>query len=212
MEHKAVGPLGCNCTLLGNTETGEAYVVDPGGEPDWILGWLKRRHLKLKGVLHTHAHFDHFWASGQLRESTQAPLALHKKDEFLWKLFPMQCSLFGAPAPTGPMPPPDTWLEHDQPVELGDLHGKVLHTPGHSPGSCCFHFEPLKLLLAGDTLFRRGIGRTDLWGGDSKAIERSIKNKLFKTLDEATDVIPGHGPNTTLREEMERNPYVGLGA
>lgn len=210
IEHWAVGPLRCNCTLIGDTASGEAVIIDPGGDASRILAWLETHQLRLTRVLHTHAHFDHFWASGLLREKTQATLSLHKSDLFLWRLFPKQCQLFGIPQPEGVMPEPDSFLEHEQPIAFSPLPGTVLHTPGHSPGSCCFHFASRKLLLAGDTLFRRGIGRTDLWGGSAPKIEHSIKERLFKPLEESTTVIAGHGPSTTLKEEMEQNPYVGI--
>jgi hydroxyacylglutathione hydrolase len=208
IEHKAVGPLRCNCTLIGNPETQEAWVIDPGGDADWILSWLEQYKLKLVGVFHTHAHFDHFWASGLLRHATDAPLALHPKDAPLWDMLPVQCQLYGLEPPPGVMPKPDVWLEHTQKLALGDLKAEVIHTPGHSPGSCCFHLPQEQLLLAGDTLFRGGVGRTDLWGGDTKALETSIQKRLYQTIDEDTTVVAGHGPNTRLGDEMKNNPYV----
>jgi glyoxylase-like metal-dependent hydrolase (beta-lactamase superfamily II) len=186
----------------------EAIVVDPGGDADKILALLARHQLRVTKIVHTHAHFDHFLASGQLREATQAPLALHPDDAPLWHALPEQCARFGL-AHT-PVPPPDAWLEDEFELCAGSLRGRALHTPGHSPGSTCFHFQQLEtsgLLLAGDTLFRRSVGRTDLWGGDFGQLRTAIQTRLY-TLHPATCVVPGHGPQTTIGDELEHNPLV----
>jgi glyoxylase-like metal-dependent hydrolase (beta-lactamase superfamily II) len=116
-----------------------------------------------------------------------------------------QCRLFGVPYKPAPLP--DYWLRDEEKIVLGGVEGRALHTPGHTPGSMCFHFEQDRLLLSGDTLFRGGIGRTDLWGGDYEAIERSIRERIY-TLQEATRVITGHGPETLIGDERESNPFV----
>ena len=209
VETFAVGPLGCNCTILGDPTTGHAIVVDPGGDADKILAVVQHHGLTVQRIVHTHAHFDHFLASGQMREATGAPLGLHSADAPLWEALERQCAMFGIPYQ--PVPPPDDWLDHEEPLLVGTLEGECLHTPGHSPGSVCFHFEPLKLLLGGDTLFRRSIGRTDLWGGHADTLMQSIRDRLF-VLDEATHVVTGHGPATSIGEELRENPYVGCQA
>jgi hydroxyacylglutathione hydrolase len=203
----AVGPLQCNCTIVGDTNSGEAIVVDPGGDVDLILMNLSEMGLsKVTRILHTHAHFDHFMASGQLKEKTEAELALHRADEYLWTHLEDQCARYNLRYV--PVPPPDHWLKHEEELSLnGCTCGKVIHTPGHTPGSASFWFEDNKLLLAGDTLFRGSIGRTDLWGGDYETIEKSIKERLYSLDDEAT-VITGHGPETTLGREMRTNQFV----
>jgi glyoxylase-like metal-dependent hydrolase (beta-lactamase superfamily II) len=117
----------------------------------------------------------------------------------------MQCRLFGISYV--PVPPPTKWLDDEEPLAVGDTQAVAMHTPGHTPGSMCFYFESAKLLLAGDTLFRGSIGRTDLWGGDSGAIERSIRERLY-TLDETTRVITGHGEETTIGFEVRYNSFV----
>src|SRR5207247_8138910 len=132
---------------------------------------------------HTQAHSDRFPRPAAMNRATGAPLRLHKADQQLWDNLELQCRTFGLPYP--PAPPPDRWLKNDEELSLGAVTGIALHTPGHTPGSMCFHFEAAKLLLAGDTLFRESIGRTDLWGGDAQAIERSINTRLY-TLDEDT--------------------------
>ncbi|MFN8615195.1 MAG: MBL fold metallo-hydrolase [Vampirovibrionales bacterium] len=213
IESFAVGPLQCNCTLIGHKATGTAVVIDPGGHPDKILKKLEKHQLTLTRILHTHAHFDHFLASGILRTKTQASLALHPQDRFLWDMLPLQCSLFGIELPKSPMPPPDQSLEHEEPLATQwgtDLHGQCVHTPGHTPGSCCFHFPQAQLLVGGDTLFKGSVGRTDLWGGNFKQLENSIQSRLY-TLDEATTVIAGHGPSTTIGEELRHNAVVRWG-
>nr|WP_272884341.1 MBL fold metallo-hydrolase [Stutzerimonas stutzeri] len=198
-----VGPLQCNCTIIGDSLTGRAIVVDPGGDPQRILARIEALGLKVVSIVHTHAHLDHFLASGQIKERTGATLHLHKDDQFLWDSLEQQCALFGVPYT--PVPAPDLWLVDDEALACGC--GVALHTPGHTPGSMSFWFPETKLLLAGDTLFRRGIGRTDLWGGDYATIERSIRQRLYR-LDEDAIVITGHGPQTRLGDEMRENPFV----
>jgi len=200
-----VGPLQCNCTILGDLVSRKAIVVDPGGDSEILLERLVELNLQVERIIHTHAHLDHFLASGKMKEATGAKLALHREDLFLWDMLEDQCRLFGIPFE--PPPPPDQWLENEEEIDLNDLQGKALHTPGHTPGSMCFLFESQKLLIAGDTLFQGSIGRTDLWGGDFKKIEKSIQEKLY-TLDEETSVITGHGESTSIGHEMRANSFV----
>ena len=200
-----VPPLGCNCSIIGDPITRHAIVVDPGGDHERILDELRALGLTVSCVVHTHAHFDHFLASGEMQRATGAPLCLHKADQILWDNLELQCRTFGVPYT--PVPPPDRWLTDGEELSVGDVRGTALHTPGHTPGSLCFHFETAKMVIAGDTLFHGGIGRTDLWGGDAAAIERSIRDRLY-TLDEATRVITGHGEETSIGFEMRFNPFV----
>ena len=200
-----VGPLQCNCTILGDLVSRKAIVVDPGGDAEILLERLVELNLHVERIIRTHAHLDHFLASGKMKEATGAKLALHREDLFLWDMLEDQCRMFGIPFE--PPPPPDQWLENEEEIDLNDLQGKALHTPGHTPGSMCFLFESQKLLIAGDTLFQGSIGRTDLWGGDFKKIEKSIQEKLY-TLDEETSVITGHGESTSIGHEMRANSFV----
>ena len=200
-----VGPLQCNCTILGDLVSRKAIVVDPGGDSEILLERLVELNLQVERIIHTHAHLDHFLASGKMKEATGAKLALHREDLFLWDMLEDQCRMFGIPFE--PPPPPDQWLENEEEINLNDIQGKALHTPGHTPGSMCFLFESQKLLIAGDTLFQGSIGRTDLWGGDFKKIEKSIQEKLY-TLDEETSVITGHGESTSIGHEMRANSFV----
>lgn len=203
----AVPPLNCNCTILGDPATGQAIVVDPGGAPERILDTVREFGLTVVAILHTHAHFDHFLASGEMKKATGAALYLHQDDRGLWGALDKQCRAFGVGSTSTPVPSPDRWLKDEEKLSFGGLEGVALHTPGHTPGSLCFYFWGDRLLLSGDTLFRGSIGRTDLWGGDFDAIQQSIRERLF-TLDEATRVITGHGPETLIGWEREMNPFV----
>jgi glyoxylase-like metal-dependent hydrolase (beta-lactamase superfamily II) len=142
-------------------------------------------------------------ASGKIKEATGAPLWLHPADKPLWLQLEKQCQLFGIRYE--PIPEPDCWLDESTPLDLAD--GKVLHTPGHSPGSCCFYFENSNLLIAGDTLFSGSIGRTDLFGGSFDDITRSIREKIY-TLPDSVRIITGHGIDTSVAYEKQHNPFV----
>jgi glyoxylase-like metal-dependent hydrolase (beta-lactamase superfamily II) len=202
LESFPVGPLGCNCSLLWEPATGLGVVVDPGGDGGKIRKRVEALGFKVTALLHTHAHFDHVGATRELQDLWQCPAFLHGDDTFLIEALQQQTSMFGMPA----IPQPDM-----QDLQAGARHLDLstLHTPGHTPGSCCFHgvFAKGKVLLAGDTLFRGGVGRTDLWGGSWELLEQSIRRELY-VLDDATLVIPGHGPATTLGEEAASNPFV----
>jgi hydroxyacylglutathione hydrolase len=205
VETLPVGHLQCNCTILGDPVSRKAIVVDPGGDAELLIERLLELDLQVERIIHTHAHLDHFLASGKLKEATGAKLALHRDDLFLWDMLEDQCRMFGIPFEK--TPPPDQWLEHEEEIEVKGVQGKALHTPGHTPGSMCFLFEKQKLLIAGDTLFQGSIGRTDLWGGDYQKIEESIREKLY-TLDEDISVITGHGESTSIGDEMRSNSFV----
>ena len=205
VETLPVGHMKCNCTILGDPVSRKAIVVDPGGDAELLIERLLELDLQVERIIHTHAHLDHFLASGKMKEATGAKLALHRDDLFLWNMLEDQCRMFGIPFEKPP--PPDQWLEHEEEIEVKGVQLKALHTPGHTPGSMCFLFEKQKLLIAGDTLFQGSIGRTDLWGGDYQKIEKSIQEKLY-TLDEDTAVITGHGESTSIGHEMRSNSFV----
>ncbi len=202
-----VPPLGCNCSILGDPVTKQAIVVDPGGAHEQILQTVQALGLTVVRILHTHAHFDHFLASGEMQKATGAVLCLHEDDRFLWEMLEVQCRMFGVPY--RPVPLPDCWLADEDAVNVGGIAGRALHTPGHTPGSMSFHFAQDRLVLAGDTLFQGSIGRTDLWGGDFDTIERSIRERLY-TLPDETLVVTGHGPETQIGMEKEDNQFVRI--
>jgi glyoxylase-like metal-dependent hydrolase (beta-lactamase superfamily II) len=201
----SVPPLGCNCSIIGDSVTKQAIVVDPGGAHERILQEVQRLGLTVTMILHTHAHFDHFLASGEMKKATGATLCLHEDDRELWGMLDVQCRMFGVPFV--PVPPPDYWLKDEEKLLVGQFTAVALHTPGHTPGSMSFHVPDGNMVLAGDTLFRGSIGRTDLWGGDFDAIERSILERLY-TLHESTLVVTGHGPETEIGWEKHTNQFV----
>jgi len=208
VEHFSVAPLGCNCTILGDEEKGEAIVVDPGGEHERILGRLAELGLRCTAIVHTHTHFDHVGATREVQEATEAPALLHEADMFLYRGLQMQLDTFGIPFSAPALVEIDRFLAEGDTVTVGGVEAGVLHTPGHSPGSLCLTVggdQPL--VVAGDTLFQGSIGRSDLWGGDTGQLLRSIRDKLL-TLPDETLVITGHGPCTTIGEERRLNPFL----
>ena len=205
LETFAVGPLACNCTVLGDEEAGEAIVIDPGDEVSRIHRLLAKHGLKLKQILITHAHIDHVGGALKLKRLTGAPIFLNESDLPQLKLMAAQAAWLGVPTPE--TAPPDASLTDGMQVGLDRYPAQVIHTPGHTQGSICLHFVPLNLLVAGDTLFAGGIGRTDLPGGDFHQIMNSIHSRLLVLSDE-TKVLPGHGEATTIGNERERNPFL----
>lgn len=209
LETIPVGPLQCNCTILGDPVSGEALVIDPGDEPEKILDALRVRRLTPVALLHTHAHFDHIGGSRRVHESTLAPIRLHAADFPLYDALPAQAALFGLSADE-PLPP-GAPVEDGETIRFGAFTVTAIHTPGHTPGSTCYRLEgegeAPGALFSGDTLFRRSIGRTDLWGGDPETILASIRDRLYR-LPGDLRVICGHGPETTIAEERRSNPFV----
>jgi len=207
LETFPVGPLHCNCTILGDEVTREAMVVDPGDNIPEILSRLQKHGLTLRQIVVTHAHIDHVGGAAQLRKLTGAPVLMNQQDLGLLGMMQMQAGWLGVPTPE--VAPPDASAEDGLAVGLATLPAQVLHTPGHTPGSICllFHFNNQHLLLAGDTLFAGSIGRTDLPGGDGQQILRSLRERLL-VLPDATRVVPGHGPETTIGEERQSNPFL----
>jgi glyoxylase-like metal-dependent hydrolase (beta-lactamase superfamily II) len=207
-----VGMLQCNCSILGDETSREAIVVDPGDDIPRIMALLQRHRLTVKQILITHAHIDHIAGAARLKQLTGAPILYNPRDLPLVKMMDMQAGWLGMPTPE--VRPPDDTLDDGSIIAIGALSngqpalsGNILHTPGHTQGSVCLHLPAQNLLLAGDTLFAGSVGRTDLPGGDGPTLIRSIREKLL-TLPDATTVIPGHGPKTTIGEERESNPYL----
>ena len=202
-----VGPLQCNCSVVGDEQTREALVIDPGDDIDEVLASVQRHGLTVKQIVVTHAHIDHVGGALKLKHLTGAPILLNENDLPLLKMMEAQAAWLGVPTPE--VAAPEAILDDGMRVGLERYPANVLFTPGHTQGSVCLHFEPLNIVLAGDTLFAGSIGRTDLPGGNSRQILDSIMSRLLVLPDE-TRVIPGHGPATTIGAERNGNPFLNL--
>jgi hydroxyacylglutathione hydrolase len=201
------GPLGCNCSIIVDELEKKAVVVDPGGNFDKIRAKLEAAGVTVTAIVHTHTHIDHVGATAPLHAWSGAPALIHEADRFLYDMLPIQAALLGIPQPEACEM--RGVLDDGTSVHAGNVEVGVIYTPGHTPGSVSFLIAAAErpLLFSGDTLFQRGIGRTDLWGGDQAQIMRSLRDRLM-TLDENTFVVPGHGPATTIGEERRLNPFL----
>jgi hydroxyacylglutathione hydrolase len=225
-----VGLLQCNCSILGDPETREAIVVDPGDDVERILAILRRHQLKVLAIVSTHTHIDHVGGLAQLHRSTGAPVLFHEADMPLYRGLAEQAQWLGVPTPE--MVRVQDFVKEGDTLRWGAFGVQILHTPGHTPGSISLVVQPTatqtesvargtqagraavsrggwgaSLLLAGDTLFQGSIGRTDLPGGSLPQILKSIHEKLLVLPDELT-VLPGHGDATTIGAEREHNPFL----
>jgi len=203
VEWIVVGALETNCFLVYSENTKECIVVDPGAEPDKIIQNVKSHSLKPTAIVNTHGHVDHVGANKPIKEEYKVPLYIHKEDLKLLKSA-LQ-SGFGMMIGAKKSPPPDGFLKEGDTLELGESCLRVLHTPGHSPGSISLLGDGF--VLSGDALFRGGVGRTDLPGGSWEKLQDSIKKKIF-SLPPDTLVLPGHGPSTKVGFEKKSNPYL----
>jgi hydroxyacylglutathione hydrolase len=208
LETFPVGPLQCNCTILGDEASGEAMVVDPGDNIPQILAILARHKLTLKQIVVTHGHIDHVGGAVRLKRATGALILMNQKDLPQLEIMNVQAGWLGIETPE--VAPPDASADDGLTAGIAGHTARVIHTPGHTQGSICLHFADANLLLAGDTLFAGSIGRTDLPGGDGRQIIRSIHHRLL-ALPDATRVVPGHGPETTIGEERVTNPFLQSG-
>jgi glyoxylase-like metal-dependent hydrolase (beta-lactamase superfamily II) len=206
-----VGPIQCNCFILSDSITREAFLIDPGAESKELLSYLQKKKFDLKGALITHAHLDHVGGIEMLNKAFPVPVYYHAGDQPLFTNLEMQAAHFGFSLKDLQASQPKTGepsLKHQQEFSFASGLLQVIHTPGHTPGSVCFNAIGDKpALFTGDTLFAGSIGRTDLWGGSFEQIMDSIRNRLM-TLNDNLPVFPGHGPATSIGEERASNPFL----
>lgn len=212
IERIVVGPIQCNCYIVSDSMSRKAYIIDPGAESPDLLKFLQSSNLEVQGVLITHAHIDHIGGIDMVYHQLSVPVYYHAGDQSLYKNIDMQARAFGfSPADLQAHQPTvgEGSLAHEQIFSVSeDKQIRVIHTPGHTPGSVCFHANGKEsTVFTGDTLFQGSIGRTDLWGGSFEQIISSIKTRLLALPDEVK-VLPGHGSASTIGEERRTNPFL----
>ena len=200
-----VGPLQCNCSVIGDESTREGLVIDPGDNIEDVVSIVRKHNLQIKQIVVTHAHIDHVGGAMKLRAATGAAILLNQNDYALLKMLDAQAAWIGV-APPGKVEIDHSVAQADS-IKTGSLSADVIHTPGHTEGSICLYFPAEKKLIAGDTLFAGSIGRTDLPGGSFEKIIRSLHDKVLELPDD-TVVIPGHGSLTTIGRERHSNPFL----
>ena len=200
----AVGPLEANCFLIGDEGSRKAMVIDPGDEPDRILALVKADNLSLEYIVCTHAHFDHVGAVPDINGKTGAKIIIHKDEFEIYQGARDMAAFWGYDI--APLPEPDILVEDGDEIRLGVLSFRVLHTPGHSPGGMCLFGAGV--VVTGDTLFAGAVGRTDFHGGDINKLKESFQRLL--SLPPETEVLAGHGPNSTIGRERSENFFMKL--
>ena len=200
-----VGPLQCNCSVIGDPATREAIVIDPGDDIERVIAALDKHKLTVKQIAITHAHIDHVGGAMKLKKLTGAPILLNENDSRLLRMLDIQAAWVGMKSPGAVSI--DAILNSGDQVAAGSISGNVIHTPGHTEGSVCIYFPAQQKLIAGDTLFAGSIGRTDLPGGSMEKIMRSLHQDVLSLPDE-TLVVPGHGELTTIGDERATNPFL----
>jgi len=194
-----VGPLECNCYLIVDEHSKATLLVDPGDEPDEIIDVINENNLKIKYIICTHAHFDHVGAVSDIKQKTGAPIIIHHDEQEIYAGTREQAALWGFEL--GEFPVPDILVSEGDMLEIGSLKFKIIHTPGHTPGSICLLGK--EILITGDTIFAGSVGRTDLHGGDMLQLKNSFKRLI--SLSEEIKILPGHGPETTVGREKKEN-------
>ena len=196
-----VGPLQVNCHIVGDEKTGKAMVIDPGDEPDLILDVISKNNLNVEYIVCTHGHFDHVGAVGDLKTATGAKIVMNEGDLNIYDSAVELANYFGLELER--QPAPDMFLNEGDNIDIGSLTFTVFQSPGHSPGGIVIYGEGIA--ITGDTLFAGSIGRTDLPGGDERAIRKSLDRLM--SLSENSVVLCGHGPSSTIGREKRENPF-----
>jgi len=194
-----IGPLENNCYIIADEQTREAFIVDPGDEPDRILDLTNQNKFKPQYIVCTHAHFDHIAVISDIKQQADIKIVLHRDDLELFRNVKRQAASWGYEIDS--LPDPDLFVAEGDTLAIGSLRFVILHTPGHSPGGICVYGEGI--ILTGDTLFAGSVGRTDLYGGDIEKLRISYQRLML--LPEDTKVLPGHGPETTIKKEKVDN-------
>ncbi|WP_193771042.1 MBL fold metallo-hydrolase [Candidatus Magnetaquicoccus inordinatus] len=197
------GALQVNCQLLGSEESGEALLIDPGGDAERLLLHLQRYRLRLTHIINTHGHFDHIGAVAELQHKTGCQFWIHEADRLLVEAAPAHAASWGLPF--GKIPRMDRTLHDKEILQVAGIELEVIHTPGHTQGGVCLKWG--HEMATGDTLFAGSIGRTDLPGGNTSRLLQSIRSRLL-TMDNKIICHPGHGPSTTIGQEKHNNPYL----
>ena len=205
IETLVVGPLETNCYILSDPVSREAVVIDAGDDGDSIWQWIQQKQLQVKYILNTHGHFDHIQANDSLRDKTGAPLAIHADDAELLLAPEKVCA--GMYMQVNGCREPEILLHNGDVISFGPYQLRVIYTPGHSRGGCCFYEVAEKVCFTGDTLFRGSIGRTDLYGGDYALLLKSVRERLQLLADD-TVIYPCHGPESVMAFERKNNPYL----
>ena len=203
-EFKVVGAVQTNCYFVYNTATSECIIIDPGDEEQAISIFISQKGFKPVAILLTHGHFDHIWGSRKLRELSGAKIYACEEEKSVCEDAVNNVSEQAGRAYTVK---PNHYLKDGEEITIAGMTCKLIATPGHTIGSCCYYFEEDGILISGDTLFQESVGRTDFPTGSMGSLVRSIKEKLFVLPDE-TKVYPGHGDMTDIGSEKKYNPFL----
>ena len=195
-----VGPIQENCYIASDPQSQEAVVIDPGDEADLIIEYIQEKKLHVNYILLTHGHHDHIGAVAEVKAATNALVAIHADDQ-------MMLTDAGKNLVDIILSPADMVLHNNDVISFGSYHLRVIYTPGHTQGGCCYYEASEKVCFTGDTLFKGTVGRTDLYGGDYGAILVSVRERLAIVSDDCA-IYPGHGPSSTMAYERKVNPYV----